>query len=154
MDILEIIKLKRKEKGLTQYDMAKLLKLPRTTYQNIENNIVTLKIYDFLKIIEILEIPLIYFTEENYVVIPENDFKKLKKAANEITQITKKIESNVNVVNNSKVVNMNFNNTENKKRFCEICGEPSGFFPLCEYHSTLKPKGLIYKNEKGYWVEK
>lgn len=154
MDILEMRRLKRKEKGLTQYEMAKLLKLPRTAYQNIENNTITLKVYDFLKIIEILDIPLAYFTDEHYVVISEDDFSKLKKAANEITQITERIESNVNVVNNSKVVNMNFTNEGNKKRFCEICGEPLGFFPLCKYHSLLKEKRLVYKNKNGYWVEK
>ena len=40
------------------------------------------------------------------------------------------------------------------KKYCEICGEPSGFFPLCKYHASLKEKGLIYKDEYGHWREK
>lgn len=64
MDILDIIKTKRKELNITQEQMAKLLNMPRTTYYNIEANAVTLKIYDFLKIIKILDIPLGYFTDE------------------------------------------------------------------------------------------
>ena len=91
MDVLEIIKEKRKEANLTQDDMAKRLNMPRTTYHNIESN----------------------------------------------------------------VVNMNFNNTApTKKRFCEICGQPSGFYPLCKYHKTLKEKGVVYKDENGNWIER
>lgn len=45
MDILDIIKTKRKELNITQEQMAKLLNMPRTTYYNIEANAVTLKIY-------------------------------------------------------------------------------------------------------------
>lgn len=155
MDVLEIIKNKRKEKGLTQEQMAKLLNIPRTTYQNIENNFVTLKIYDFFKIIKILNIPLDIFQDEKYIIISEQDFEALKKASDTISSITEKIESNVNVVNHSKIVNMNFNNVEsNRKRYCEICGKPSGFYPLCKYHNTLKDIGEVYKDESGHWVEK
>lgn len=116
MDILEIIKLKRKEKNLTQEQMARLLNMPRTTYLNIENNIVTLKIYDFFRIIKILKIPLEIFQDEKYIVISEQDFDDLKKASKTISSITEKIESNVNVVNNSKIVNMNFNNIDSLKK--------------------------------------
>lgn len=155
MDVLEIIKAKRKEANLTQEQMATLLKMPRTTYQNIENNFVTLKIYDFFRIIRILNIPLEIFQDNKYIVLSEEDFDSLKKASNTISHITDKIQSNVNIVNNSNVVNMNFNNTApTKKRFCEICGQPSGFYPLCKYHKILKEKGVVYKDENGNWIEK
>lgn len=155
MDLLEIVKIKRKEKGLTQEQMAKLLNMPRTTYQNIENNFVTLKIYDFFKIIKILNIPLEIFQDEKYIVISEKDFEALKKASDTISSITEKIESNVNVVNHSQVVNMNFNNmNSSRKRYCEICGQSSGFYPLCKYHNALKEKGLVFKDANGHWVEK
>lgn len=155
MDVLDLIKRKRKELNITQERMAVLLNMPRTTYQNIENNFVTLKIYDFFRIIKILQLPLELFQDENYIVISEADFKELKKAANTISNITEKIQSNVNIVNNSQIVNMNFNNDgTSRKKFCEICGEPSGFFPLCKYHKALKDKGLVIKDEEGRWIEK
>lgn len=35
---------------------------------------------------------------------------------------------------------------------CQICGEPSGIFPLCKEHSKMKDNGLVIKNEKtGLW---
>ena len=111
MDVLEIIKEKRKEANLTQDDMAKRLNMPRTTYHNIESNVVTLKIYDFFRIIRILNIPLEIFQDNKYIVLSEEDFDSLKKASNTISHITDKIQSNVNIVNNSNVVNMNFNKT-------------------------------------------
>lgn len=153
MDILDIIKTKRKELNMTQEQMAKLLNMPRTTYYNIEANAVTLKIYDFLKIIKILDIPLGYFTDEDYVIIPKKDFEELKKATNTISSITEKADTNFNIVNNSQVVNMTFNNKISKKKYCEICGEPSGFFPLCKRHALLKEKGLVYKDGNGHWIE-
>ena len=61
MDVSEIIKQKRKEANITQDQMAKLLNMPRTTYQNIENNLVAMKIYDFFIILKILNIPLEMF---------------------------------------------------------------------------------------------
>ena len=38
--------------------------------------------------------------------------------------------------------------------YCEICGNPSGFYPLCKYHKILKDKGLVYKDENQNWIEK
>lgn len=35
---------------------------------------------------------------------------------------------------------------------CQICGESSGYFPLCKYHNDLKNEGLVKKNEHGEWV--
>ena len=113
MDILEIIRLKRKEMKLTQDQVARMLNVPRTTYQNIENNIVSLKVHEFLKIIKILDIPLASFIDEEYIIISQKDFDKLKTAAKAISTITEKVESNIKVINNSKIVNMNFTNFKN-----------------------------------------
>lgn len=154
MDVSEIIKQKRKEANITQDQMAKLLNMPRTTYQNIENNLVAMKIYDFFKIVKILNIPLEMFQEEKYIVISQDDFNLLKESTSNLKTLADKIESNVTIQNNN-VVNVTFNNLEkSRKKYCEICGEPSGFFPLCKYHASLKEKGLIYKDEYGHWREK
>lgn len=37
---------------------------------------------------------------------------------------------------------------------CVICGQPSGFYPLCQYHNGLKEQGLVVKNDEGEWILK
>ena len=39
------------------------------------------------------------------------------------------------------------------KKFCVICGEPSGMYPLCRTHLQLKEEGKVIKNEQGVWEE-
>lgn len=37
-------------------------------------------------------------------------------------------------------------------KVCQICGKPSGMYPLCKEHLYLKQEGLVIKNEKtGVW---
>ena len=159
MDILEIIKTKRKSLGITQEKMAKLLCIPRSTYNNIENNIIELKVYDLLKICEILEIPLETLQNKECVVIEKNDLQILIKASEQIRNVAKKIETNISIVNNN-TINMTFDyepkhlKGEAKPKRCAICGEPSGFYPLCKHHLKLKEEGKVIKNSKGYWVIK
>jgi transcriptional regulator with XRE-family HTH domain len=157
MDVLEIIKAKRKSLGITQEKMAKLLCIPRSTYNNIENNIIELKVYYLFQICKILEIPLETFQNRECVVIEKNDLHVLMKATEQIQSVARKIENNISIVNND-TINMNFTNTsfkgEKKPKRCAICGEPAGFYPLCKHHLTLKEQGKVYKNSKGYWVLK
>src|SRR5690606_4151476 len=35
---------------------------------------------------------------------------------------------------------------------CQICGKPSGIYPLCKEHLELKNAGKVVKNESGSWV--
>lgn len=36
---------------------------------------------------------------------------------------------------------------------CDVCGAPSGFFPLCKECNELKEQGIVYKDElKGRWI--
>jgi len=35
---------------------------------------------------------------------------------------------------------------------CQICGKPSGIYPLCKEHLQLKNDGKVVKNESGTWV--
>lgn len=157
MDILEIIKAKRKSLGITQEKMAGLLCIPRTTYNNIENNIIELKVYDFLKICKILDIPLDTFQHKDCVIIEKNDLNVLMRATEQIQTVAKKIETNISIVNND-TINMQFDHSNLKgaikAKRCAICGEPSGFYPLCKHHLDLKEKGKVIKNSKGYWVIK
>ena len=157
MDILEIIKAKRKVLGITQEKMASLLCIPRTTYNNIENNIIELKVYDFLRICKILDIPLEIFQNKDCVIIEKNDLDILIKATEQIQTVAKRIETNISIVNND-TINMSFEyqNLKGaiKPKRCAICGEPSGYYPLCKHHLDLKEKGKVIKNSKGYWVIK
>lgn len=39
-------------------------------------------------------------------------------------------------------------------KYCQICNKPSGFYPLCSYHLTLKKQGKVIKDEEtGIWKE-
>ena len=79
------------------------------------------------------------------------------KASEQIQTVTKKIENNISIVNND-TINMNFDHTNLKgaikAKRCAICGEPSGYYPLCRHHTQLKEEGKVIKNSKGYWVIK
>ena len=154
MDILDIIKSKRKEMRIAQEEMANKLNMPRSTYYNIEANVVALKACDFLHIIKILDIPLSYFTNEDQVVITKKDFEELKKASKIISNITENTDSISSIVSNSKDISTDINTNLSKKRNCEICGAPSRYYPLCKKHALLKQKGLVYKDENGHWIEK
>lgn len=159
MDILEIIRAKRKSLGITQERMAKLLCMPRSTYNNIECNIIELKVHDLLEICKILEIPLETFQDNDCVVIEKEDLQTLIKASEQIRTVAKKIETNISIVNNN-TINMKFDYNpssmkgQKKPKRCAICGEPSGYYPLCKHHMKLKEEGKVIKNDKGYWVIK
>ena len=156
MDYLTIIRQKRKEAGLTQDEMAKLLNIPRSTYQSIEGNIVGLKVHDFLRIIKILDIPLEIFQEKDYIVISQEDFVKLKESSDAIKTISDKIEQNINITNNN-IINMNFTNdheVKSRKQNCRVCNEPSGFYPFCKKHAIMKINNRLYQEENGNWKEK
>ena len=91
------------------------------------------------------------------VVIEQHDLQVLMRSAEQIQTITKKIENNISIVNNN-TINMEFNHNDykgsKKPKRCAICGEPSGFYPLCKHHLELKEQNKVIKNSKGYWVLK
>lgn len=151
MDILELIKAKRIEKGYTISQMAKKLQIGNTTYQNLENNDIILKVHDFFKIIEILEIPLELFEKEKYIVISESDFNKLKESANQIKDIAERIQSNANIINHEKIdVDLEQKQKDRpRKQYCQICGKPSKFYPLCSEHALMYKEGKITKDQYG-----
>ena len=35
---------------------------------------------------------------------------------------------------------------------CQICGAPSGMYPLCKDHLQMKNDGKVVKNDDGKWV--
>lgn len=39
-------------------------------------------------------------------------------------------------------------------KICQICGKPSGIYPLCKEHLEMKAEGLVIKDEAGNWIVK
>lgn len=105
MKALEIIKIKRKEKGYNQDYMAEKLQIARSTYQAIESGVNNMNIVDFFKILEILEIPLTLFSEQEIIVLEKEDLNKLIFHTNEMQKIINKISktSSITIGNNNNI---------------------------------------------------
>lgn len=113
MKTLEIIKQYRKAKGLTQEQLGAKLQMAKQTYQSIESGVSKLNIFDFLKIIEILEIPITLFVEDDLIVISKSDLENLEKYSKAIYDITSKISeqnkkytTNINFKDNHGTINI------------------------------------------------
>lgn len=116
MKALEIIKEKRKEKNISQGTIAKQLKMARSTYQALESGQNKMNIIDFFKIIEILEIPITLFAEEEIIMIEKKDFNKITQYSNELNKLINKINENNNniTIGNNSNVQIGSNITYNK----------------------------------------
>lgn len=82
MNIIETIKKIRKEKGYTQTQIANILNIAQTTYADIENKKIQLKVEDFIKICDFLNLDIANFnTSENEVNIKltKQEIEILKK---------------------------------------------------------------------------
>lgn len=113
MKSLDIIKFVRKQKHISQDTMAEKLRMARSTYQAIESGQNNMNINDFFKIIEILEIPITEFSENELIVIEKKDLEKILLHTEELNKIAKKIESsnNIQIGNNNNIQigsNINF----------------------------------------------
>lgn len=111
-NVLEIIKKERKNKKISQEEIAKKMGIARTTYQAIELGNIKLTFDDFIKIIKVLEIPITTFTNKNLIVISDEDLIKLNKASELLNSVTSKISeasyitigdnNNIQIGNNNK----------------------------------------------------
>lgn len=91
MKALEIIKEKRKEKNISQDTIAKQLKIARSTYQALESGQNKMNIIVFFKIIEILDIPITLFAEEEIIIIEKKDFNEITKYTSRLNKLVNKI---------------------------------------------------------------
>ena len=156
MDYLTLIREKRKALGITQQQMADYLGIPRSTYNNIENKVIQLKINTFFEIIRILEIPVGMFLDKEDVMISKDDFVALKNSINRIHSIVDRVEMN-NMLTHSLIgESMSKNKLHEISNIgkCPICGEPTGLKNLCPHHLEMKKEGKVVKNKNGYWVVK
>lgn len=97
MNAIEIIKAKRLELKINQRDLSSRLDLPLNGWQKIESGDQNLRLEDFLKVIEILQIPITTFVDKDLIVISKDEVTQLSKCAEIIIDITKKLNSQIKV---------------------------------------------------------
>ncbi len=111
MDYIDIIKKIRKEKKLTQVEMAKILNLAQSTYNDIEHKKIKLSTEDFIKICKHFEIsPNILTNDENTIniALTKEDVKQFRK----IKEIINKIDDQINYSNiNNQNITIGNNNS-------------------------------------------
>lgn len=88
MIIIETIKKIRKELGYTQSQIANYLNIAQTTYADIENNKIQLKVEDFIKICKFLQVdPIMLLKDTNSIIISiTNEEAKILNQLNEKVQ--------------------------------------------------------------------
>jgi transcriptional regulator with XRE-family HTH domain len=78
--INEKIKLVRIRRNITQKEMGLVLGVAKETYRNIESGIIRLKLDDYLKICQHLEVSPSYFfasDEDKYMLVPRKELMEL-----------------------------------------------------------------------------
>ena len=111
MDILQIIKEYRKKRGYTQEQLGLKLSMAKSTYQSIESGGCKLNVFDFFKIIEILDIPLSAFSNEQLIVISKHDLESIEKHSRALYDITSKVkDQNSNSLGTTKNTNIQIGN--------------------------------------------
>jgi len=122
MDILKIFENRRQDLDIPKEKMGKLLNMTSQNYTKIITGQNQLRLSTFLKICKILNLnpmTLINETNENYILLTEEDIKKLEEAEQVIdkikTQSVKKIEKiEINNNPNSQII-IGSNNTNNNR---------------------------------------
>lgn len=89
MRIGEKIKVLRKEKGLTQKQLAEKCYLSPKTIFNIEKNINNPKIDDLQRIATALKVDISYFQDQKKLYLSEEEYEELKKAKEILNRIIK-----------------------------------------------------------------
>lgn len=89
MRIGEKIRVLRKEKGLTQKQLAEKCYLSPKTIFNIEKNINNPKIDDLQRIATALKVDISYFQDQKKLYLSEEEYEELKKAKEILNRIIK-----------------------------------------------------------------
>lgn len=100
---LQLIRSYRKKRKYNQQYLADLLKVPRTTYQAIESGRNRLKLEDFTRIVNILQIPLSELEEEDHYLVDLT-----KEDILQWSQVFTKFQTAIEIVENEKEVKINF----------------------------------------------
>lgn len=102
-DLLEVIKIKRKEMGISQEKMADILGLAKLTYQRYENGVNSMPMNIFMKLSKILDVDLVVdnknlpATKETLgVVLSVNDISDVYKKIDEASKKSEERDENMN----------------------------------------------------------
>lgn len=114
MDILELIKNARKAKRMHQDEIAKKIGIAKETYRDIENGKIRLKLDDYIKICEVLELsPAIIANDDNSInlKLSRDDYIAIRNAIDVLNKINQQgyytitdnsgditIGSNINII--------------------------------------------------------
>ena len=122
MDYIDILIAIRKEKKLTQQDMANELNIARSTYNDIEHRKMKLNTEDFIKICRFFNISPSFVnndTDKINITITKEEANQLKNVKKIIDKINDQIDytninnQNITIGNNNS--NINFGIINNKK---------------------------------------
>ncbi len=95
MEILEIIKRRRKALKISQDKMANLLGMARSSYQAVESGKNNMNVFDFFKIINFLRIPITDFVNDKLIVISSSELSQLKESINTINKIIENLSNTI-----------------------------------------------------------
>mgnify|MGYP003290131565 CR=1 FL=1 len=114
MNIINTIKTYRKKRNLTQFQVAEILKMDRTSYNNLETGKTNLRADDFVKLIDVLNIPLSELSKDELIVISKQDLDLLNKSVSDLANLTNKINEQAKIDNKPNIFDnhgiINFNN--------------------------------------------
>jgi len=123
MDYIDILIAIRKDKKLTQQDVANKLNIARSTYNDIEHRKMKLSTEDFIKICDLFEIsPSFVNNDENKIniTISKEEAEQLKQVKSIIDKINNQVNyttinnQNISIGDNNSNINFGIINKEEK----------------------------------------
>lgn len=118
MDLLNKLRYIRENKKISRKEVANYLSVSSSLISEIESGRTKLSIQMLIELCEFYKIDpieLLMNENENYIILKEEDLKKLDNAIDLLNKIQKQIilNKNLNTNNNSSKINNSFNNNTN-----------------------------------------
>ncbi|MGM9857991.1 MAG: helix-turn-helix domain-containing protein [Bacilli bacterium] len=113
MKVIEKIKIIRKQKKITQEQIANVLNMSKSNYCEIENAETRLTVEDFIKICEFLNIDINQLTDQEdkiLIEITEEEYKAIENLNNKIKNQINISKVNINTTGDVIIGNNNKNN--------------------------------------------
>lgn len=113
MNAIDVIKIYRKKRKLTQEQIANVIGIDRTSYNNLETGKTNLRADDFIKLVNYLKIPITALSSEDLIVISKKDLDILNKSIKDLNEVSNrinessKVNSNQNIFDNHGIINFN-----------------------------------------------
>ena len=113
MNAIDVIKIYRKKRKLTQEQIANVIGIDRTSYNNLETGKTNLRADDFIKLVNYLKIPITALSSEDLILISKKDLDILNKSIKDLNEVSNrinessKVTSNQNIFDNHGIINFN-----------------------------------------------